>query len=332
MSPRSLYPNLDGVATSTSSISSLTHLSPTERDAMRASLPVKYDSNGSVYAFGRYGDELVDFKDPVSMTVSSSGHVYVTDRSKNRVLVFGRNGKISRVFSTDGLVGCIALDNNNELLVAEANAGRGLVYRYDSDCQKKGSFGSMFSFEKSHALAFDATNSRIIVSTLETNMIYAFDLAGKLVNKFGGRGKGNRRFMSPLYVGANQSGQVLVVDSDEHCIKVYNSVCKYLYQLGNLGSGAGQLENPQGICVDRWDNVIVCDYGNARLQLFDKHGKYLVEMTRFAPGYHPKDVSYESHTNRLYILLSGHRKAEVRICDYYDNNPAKDASNNHRQC
>ena len=317
-----LYPNLENICS----------LSPSKRNALKASIPVKYDNFGCMYAFGHFGEEIVDFNDPVSIVVSSSGLLFISDRHKNRIMMFDKGGKILRLFATDGNLGCICLDNNNLLLTAEAEAGKGLFYRYDTNGVKKGSFGCMFSFEKSHGITFDSVHCHIIISTLETNMVYVLDSTGKLVNKFGGKGKGDRRFMSPLYVSSNQKGQILVVDSDNHCIKVFSSACKYLFSMGSSGSGLGQLENPRGICVDRWDNVIVCDYGNARLQLFDKAGKFLVEMTRFPLGYHPKDVAYEVHSNRLFILLTGLRKAEVRVCDYYSYNPAKDVSGSSHLC
>jgi sugar lactone lactonase YvrE len=44
---------------------------------------------------------------------------------------------------------------------------------------------------------------------------------------------------------------------------------------GEVGTGPGQFHLPHGIALDRWENVIVCDRENDRLQFFDRAGNFL---------------------------------------------------------
>lgn len=49
----------------------------------------------------------------------------------------------------------------------------------------------------------------------------------------------------------------------------------FLYDIGSKGSGDGQLSFPEDIVIDKFNNLIVCDKANNRLQVFALDGKYL---------------------------------------------------------
>ena len=60
-----------------------------------------------------------------------------------------------------------------------------------------------------------------------------------------------------------------------HCVKVFSKEGKFLYNIGCKGSGEGQLRSPEGLVVDAFDNLIVCDSENSRIQMFTLDGKFL---------------------------------------------------------
>ncbi|XP_078377190.1 uncharacterized protein LOC144660444 isoform X2 [Oculina patagonica] len=51
-------------------------------------------------------------------------------------------------------------------------------------------------------------------------------------------------------------------------VKVFNSEGVYLYDIGTEGSAAG-------LAVDKFNNLIVCDFGNSRVQVFTLDGKFV---------------------------------------------------------
>ena len=63
-----------------------------------------------------------------------------------------------------------------------------------------------------------------------------------------------------------------------HCVKVFNEEGVFLYNIGRKGSGQGQLRRPCGLAVDAFDNLIVCDSSNQRLQMFTLDGKFLISI------------------------------------------------------
>src|SRR5262249_11908066 len=55
-----------------------------------------------------------------------------------------------------------------------------------------------------------------------------------------------------------------------------------LVSWGEPGSGPGQFHLPHGIAVDLDETVYVADRENSRVQLFNRHGKFLDEWTDVA--------------------------------------------------
>ena len=60
-----------------------------------------------------------------------------------------------------------------------------------------------------------------------------------------------------------------------HCVKVFSKEGVFLYDIGSEGSGDGQLNEPTGLTIDKFNNLIVCDRGNNRLQVFSLDGKFV---------------------------------------------------------
>ena len=66
-----------------------------------------------------------------------------------------------------------------------------------------------------------------------------------------------------------------VLYSTADCVKVFNTEGLFLFTIGSKGSGEGQFLCPCGLVVDAFDNLIVCDNGNRRLQMFTLDGEFL---------------------------------------------------------
>ena len=59
------------------------------------------------------------------------------------------------------------------------------------------------------------------------------------------------------------------------CVKVFSKEGVFLYNIGSEGSGDGQLKEPVGLAIDKFNNLIVCDSDNRRLQVFSLDGKFV---------------------------------------------------------
>lgn len=48
-----------------------------------------------------------------------------------------------------------------------------------------------------------------------------------------------------------------------------------LGQKGSAGNAVGQFNGPRGVCVNSKDEIIVLEYGNHRIQIFNNEGRFL---------------------------------------------------------
>ena len=67
-------------------------------------------------------------------------------------------------------------------------------------------------------------------------------------------------------------------DPKANCIKVFSEEGKFLYNIGSEGSGDGQLNGPAGLAFDKFNNLIVCDGRNRRLQFFRLDGTFVTKI------------------------------------------------------
>lgn len=65
----------------------------------------------------------------------------------------------------------------------------------------------------------------------------------------------------------------------EDCVKVFNDDGIFLYDIGNSGSDDQNLLNPVGLAVDKFNQLIICDTGNYRVQVYTLDGDFLYSIT-----------------------------------------------------
>jgi DNA-binding beta-propeller fold protein YncE len=66
----------------------------------------------------------------------------------------------------------------------------------------------------------------------------------------------------------DSSGNVFVVDTDNHRIEKFSSTGLFLTMWGSKGTGSGQFYLPRGVVPDRNGNVFMADTGNDCIQKF----------------------------------------------------------------
>nr|XP_039271263.1 tripartite motif-containing protein 3-like isoform X1 [Styela clava] len=134
-------------------------------------------------------------------------------------------------------------------------------------------------------------NGHLVVVDNKLCQIFVFQLNGKLVTKFGTRGTEIHQLAGPHFV-AVYNDNFYVSDFYNHCIKIFSASGKCSNVIGSTGEGCGQFNAPTGLAIDSRGNMIVADWGNSRLQVFDKHGSFLSYInTDEDPLYGPQGVT-----------------------------------------
>jgi DNA-binding beta-propeller fold protein YncE len=139
-------------------------------------------------------------------------------------------------------------------------------------------------------LAIDAQD-RIYVFNRGPKPVMVFDTAGNLVMS-GADQELNGKKINPDWEHSGTvdwDGNVWIIERDAHrIVKLSPKLDKFLMQLGTTntrGNDATHFDLPSGIGVLRNGNVVVTDgYGNNRIVLFSKDGKFIKQVARGAGG------------------------------------------------
>ena len=94
--------------------------------------------------------------------------------------------------------------------------------------------------------------------------------------KFGEFGIGPGQFTEPSGVAVGINGDIVVADTNNHRIQVFNREGQFKFQFGECGKGIGQLLYPNRVCVAR-DNgeIIVTERSPThQVQVFDNQGNF----------------------------------------------------------
>jgi len=112
-------------------------------------------------------------------------------------------------------------------------------------------------------------------------------------------------FNQPTGIAVSQeTGEIWVVETGAHRIKVLNREGEILKVIGERGSAPGTFNYPTFIWIDRAGHVYIVDSMNFRVQILDQQGNYLFSFGENgdATGYmaRPKGVATDSQGN-IYV-------------------------------
>ena len=85
-------------------------------------------------------------------------------------------------------------------------------------------------------------------------------------------------------MAVDASGNVYVVDVDNHRVQKFTGNGAYITQWGTYGSGDGQFVSPWGVAVDTSSNVYVTDTYNRRVEKFTSAGSYVTRWGSLGTG------------------------------------------------
>jgi ABC-type Fe3+ transport system permease subunit/sugar lactone lactonase YvrE len=213
---------------------------------------------------------------PVGLTVGPDGNLWVPDTHYSRVMVFTPDGKLLKQFGKYGR-------DKGEFI-------------YTSD------------------VAFDA-KGRIFVSEFgDHDRIQVFDKELHYLFEFGRFGDGDGEFSRPQSMVID--GETLyVTDACNHRIDVFTTDGRFVRSMGRIGSGLGEFRFPYGLDMDSKGRLVVCEFGNNRVQLIEKEtGKGLAawgsggrESGQLA---YPWGVAVDKH-NRVVAVDAGNNRLQV---------------------
>lgn len=128
--------------------------------------------------------------------------------------------------------------------------------------------GDDLPFEEPLAVAAN-DRDEIFVLDATRQWIYQYDAAGNFMSRFGGP---TARFFFPRGLTVFDDGTLAVADTGTSQIKLFGAEGVQIASLGQLGPGAGQLNEPTDVLRDAQGHYFVVEAENDRIQQLDPAG------------------------------------------------------------
>ena len=69
-------------------------------------------------------------------------------------------------------------------------------------------------------------------------------------------------------VAIDDMGNIIVADTQNNRVQVFDAEGKFLRKFGSRGSGFGQFDQPWGVAIDKQGHIVVSDMKNCRIQIW----------------------------------------------------------------
>ena len=164
-------------------------------------------------------------------------------------------------------------------------------------------------------VAISADNTVFVASC---HCVKKFTLEGQFIASVGSKGSGPLQFNVPWAIAYNgTNNRLYVCDTYNHRITILNHDLTFHGSFGSKGHDARYFDWPAGISVDSKGDVLVAEYTNRRVQVFDASGHHLSSITHTTPGQRlqfpvsvavgPGDCVYVVEEDRVSVFDENHK-------------------------
>lgn len=194
---------------------------------------------------------------PINIGVDADGSKYLTDTSRNQIVVFDKDDRYLRAYGASGefkpgdtaVLGdrlYVTDLKNQQVQVLDKATGK-LLFKIGQPGSKEGEF----VFPTNLAIGPD---QHLYVTDTGNFRIEKFTLDGKFVRSFGAVGSGFGQFARPKGVALDREGRLYVVDAAFQNIQVLSPEGKLLMFFGSAGDDPESMNLPTQVVID-YDNV-----------------------------------------------------------------------------
>lgn len=252
--------------------------------------------------FGYNGSEQGQIRNGSGIYHIYNGTVVVTDVLNSCLFIYGASGR---------MIKCIAIPKGSEPWTTAATpSGAFAVALSREKCVMILTCAGIEKFRIGNdvldypsGIIVDRRN-RYIVTDIKQNKIHIFSDSGKLIRSIPDNEQGVS-LKTPRHVALSHSGDIIVSDSGNHCVKLFDRHGDHVKTFGKYGVNDGELKFPHGICTDSQDNIIVADYYNNRVSMFSKQGKFLQHLVTATIGLtRPQGVAIRNHPSHFILYIT----------------------------
>ena len=211
---------------------------------------------------------------PGDVTVDATGDIYVTYPEREMIVRHSPDGRqLSLRNARAWTWRAYAADGANRIYTIDAEHHRVVVL--DAEGWRQGTLGKAVrqggTFVTPIALAVHPDGAALAVLDEETRQITRFDLGNGSNLVFGGTGKGDGQFDTPVSLAMDQAGRTYVLDLGLHRVTVFDAQGRFERHFGRFerGDAPDMLRTPRLIAVScDGGTVFVADDETALIKAF----------------------------------------------------------------
>jgi len=270
--------------------------------------------------FGSTGTAPGQFAYPRCLAVDEDGQfIYVIDKTA-RVQRFGLGGEPQLQWQMpemeNGKPTGVSVAPDGRVFVADTHYYRVVAYdREGNEVLRFGGYGEgPGQFIYPTDVAFGREGRLYVSEYGGHDRIQVFTAEGDYLFEFGSFGEGEGQFNRPQSIAFNAEGtELYIADACNHRIVVTDPAGRWLRHFGGAGTGRGQLHYPYGLTVLDDGSLLVCEFGNNRLQRFSADGEPRGLFGRLGAGEgelrYPWAVDAAAET--VFVLDSGNNRVQA---------------------
>jgi len=230
-----------------------------------------------LFKFGSHGNEPGRLNKPYDIAVSEkTGTIAVADCENKRIQLFSSDGNYLREIKLKNKCLTVAFTKSGDIIAIVLEDDHMISLFTESGQFIKHINEEHLKLPAHVSVGFDG---RIIACDWKNNEIRVISPDGmQLLQYFCASDCGGS-----LFYAVYHQDRFFVSHNKANCIKVFSKEGKFLYNIGSRGSGDGQLNRPVGLTIDKFNNLIVCDVENSRLQIFRLDGKFVTKIEKHYP-------------------------------------------------
>ena len=252
----------------------------------------------AISSFGSCGDGKGQFCGPRGVALSSMGNIAVADQQNKTVQVFTSEGQYLKGFSHEILDTpvSVAYTSSDQIIVVDRRDFKAFLFTESGEFLRH--FGSTH-VQIPWAISITNDGHPIVCDACDNSVKVLSPDGDELLLSF----SAPHCSTSPGYA-VHHKEKFFVSYTDSHCIKVFDVTGDYIYDIGGEGAGDGQFEEPLGLAIDKFGNVLVVDEKNQRLQVFTPDGEFVSKIgregTELGEFNQPDDVTV-SNNGTVYV-------------------------------
>ena len=193
----------------------------------------------------------------------------------------------------------VAVDDKGVIFVGDFTLG---IIAMDPANKKIWAFSSISGAALPTPTGLAVDSKLVFAASANTSTVVVFDKEGRQLGALS-KADGISR---PVGLAVDEARDLLiVVNGDEHSVRLYNRALKLIKTIGGRGSEEGQFNFPTYTCIVPGVGFAVADTGNFRIQIFDFNGRFLRTFGKVGdlPGQfaRPKGIAVDPDGN-LYVV------------------------------